>query len=574
MIKSLYKITLLILLIQLLTLNVFMLRALSKTHVIGLKSQINNTIKVGKELIIGVKQMGSEAYLKLLKLINNVGEVKDKVFFGSSLEALVVSIQNFSSNFIEKSLELHPTYIEPNIPYKVLMTPNDPYWSLQWGVTKIQAEYAWNITIGSPAILLAVVDTGIDWKHSDLAPNYIPLGYDWVNKDSDPMDDNGHGTHVAGIAASVINNHLGIAGISQVKMMAEKALNQSGYGYADDLAQAVIHATDQGAKIIVMSWGSNSSSTILERSIQYAYEKGVLLVAAAGNNAENIKVYPAAYNDVIAVSATNQLDKPASFTNYGDWIELSAPGVSIYSTLPNNNYGYMSGTSMSAPFVAGVAVLVWSANLNLTSNQVRMVLHWTADDLGSKGFDVYYGYGRVNAWKAVENVTNLKDIAVTAISPYKTIVGRGFTTTITVNVTNLGQLSESFNVSLYANSTMIQTANLTLNAKESTIIQFTWNTTEYAKGNYILMAFIPPLLGEYNKSNNLLYAANPIILTMPGDVNIDGICDMKDIGLVAKAFGTTKQSVRWNPIADINEDLKVDMKDLGLIAIHFGEKDP
>jgi thermitase len=561
------KVLLLILLIQFLTFN-------NPLYGISKECGITSEPK-GRELIVGVREMTSDNYLKLVRLIGEHGKIKDKVFFGSMLEALVISLPTTpTSEFIQKLMELKPSYIEPNMLFKACMVPNDPYWKLQWGVRKIQADYAWNITMGSPSILMAIIDTGVDWKHEDLAKNYVPLGYDWVNGDKDPMDDNGHGTHVCGIASSVINNNLGIAGISQVKIMAEKALNQTGYGYADDLAQAITHAADQGAKIMVMSWGSNSSSILLKRSIQYAYSKGAILVAAAGNDASNVKIYPAAYDEVIAVSATNQIDDPATFTNYGDWIELSAPGVSIYSTLPNNTYGYMSGTSMSAPFVAGVAALVWSVNPNLTSNQVRAVLRSTADDLGPSGFDPYYGYGRVNAWKAVKSVISPQDIALTAITPNKNIVGEGFTVTIKVNATNLGQTAESFNISLYANSTKIQTTTLTLNAGESTSTAFTWNTAGFAKGNYTIMAYAEPLPNEQNTSNNIIHSSKTITITMPGDINADGKVDMRDIGLAARSFGTTEANERWNPIADINNDQKVDMKDLGIIAINFGKKDP
>jgi len=581
--KHLYKITVLILMIQPLTFNATVLTAFPKSYwhessVADLEPWITaSTVDAYRKLILGVQGIPAETYSELVRLVESVGKVEDRVFFGGELEALAISIQVTSlSDLVWKSLKLKCSYIEPNMLFKACMVPNDQYWNLQWGPAKIQADYAWNVTLGDPSIMLAVVDTGVDWKHEDLAPNYVPLGYDWVNGDPDPMDDNGHGTHVAGIAASVINNNLGVAGISQVKIIAEKALNETGYGYADDLAQAIVHAVDVGAKIIVMSWGSNSSSTLLERSIKYAYRKGALLVAAAGNDAGNVRIYPAAYDEVIAVSATDQFDNLAAFTNYGDWIELSAPGVNIYSTIPHNRYQYMSGTSMSAPFVAGVAALIWSANPNLTSYGVRSVLRKTADDLGPKGFDVYYGYGRVNAWKAVENVTGpgLRDIAVTAVSPHKTIVGQGFTVTISVNLTNLGEQAEDFNITLYANLTAIQTETLMLNAGESTSVAFTWNTTGYPKGNYTIMACIPPLPGENDTSNNLLYSTKPITLTMPGDINVDGTCDMKDIGLAARAFGATEANIRWNPIADVNNDLKVDMKDLGLIVIHFGERDP
>ena len=210
----------------------------------------------------------------------------------------------------------------------------------------------------------------------------------------------------------------------------------------------------------------------------------------------------------------------------------------------------MSGTYMSAPFVAGVAALVWSVNPNLTLSQVRTILRSTADDLGPSGFDFYYGYGRVNAWKAVKSAISSRDISLTAITPNKNIVGQGFTVNIKVNVTNLGETAENFNVSLYANSTKIQTTTLTLNAGESTSITFTWNTTGYAKGNHTIMAYLELLPNEQDASNNMIYFNKPVTITMPGDINAYGKCDMRDIISAAMAFGASQGNGRWNPNAD------------------------
>lgn len=149
-------------------------------------------------------------------------------------------------------------YIEPNFRFHADFTPNDPDFPYQYGLKKIEADRAWDTQRGSSTVLVAVVDTGLDWNHPDLAANYVPLGYDWVNNDGNSMDDNGHGTHVAGIIGAAINNSVGVAGLAQVRIMAEKALNSTGDGLEDRLANAIIHAVDQGAKIISMSWGTIS----------------------------------------------------------------------------------------------------------------------------------------------------------------------------------------------------------------------------------------------------------------------------------------------------------------------------
>jgi subtilisin family serine protease len=294
-------------------------------------------------------------------------------------------------------------YVEPNWKSYIDATPNDPEWINQWGPRKIQANLAWNRQRNNSTVLVAVIDTGIKYDHPDLAANYAPLGYDWVNNDPYPMDDHGHGTHCAGIIAATINNSVGIAGLAQVKVMAEKALTREGWGYDDNLANAIIHAVDHGAKIISCSWGSSEDSQLIRDAIRYATSAGALVIAAAGNSGTNTKHYPAAYPEVIAVTATDENDNLASFSTYGDWVDLAAPGTSIYSTYLWNTYVSLSGTSMACPHVAGVAALVWSRYPEMTNEQVRSQLFYTADDLGSDGFDIHYGHGRVNARKAVAN---------------------------------------------------------------------------------------------------------------------------------------------------------------------------
>jgi hypothetical protein len=285
----------------------------------------------------------------------------------------------------------------------------------------------------------------VDWNHPDLTANYVPLGYDWVNDDSNPMDDNGHGTHVTGIIGAAMNNSIGVAGVAQVRIMVEKALNSSGDGSEDQLASAMIHAVDQGAKIISMSWGDYVNSSLIFDAVRYAYDAGVLLTAAAGNDGVSMKMFPAAYDEVIAVTATDLNDNVAWFTNFGRWVELAAPGVDIWSTYWDNTYAYKRGTSMAAPFVSGVAALVWSQFSHLTRDQVRMQLRDTADDLGSSGFDDYYGYGRINAKKALQ----AHDITVTDVKPDKTVIGQGFFDNVNVTVSNYGPFAEATNVTLY-----------------------------------------------------------------------------------------------------------------------------
>jgi hypothetical protein len=189
--------------------------------------------------------------------------------------------------------------------------------------------------------------------------------------------------------------------------MAEKGLAHNGVGYDDDLAKAIVHAADKGANIISCSWGTDRESQLLREAVQYATDAGALVIAAAGNSGTNTRYYPAAFPEVIGVTATDENDRPAAFTTYGDWVSLAAPGTSVYSTYLWNTYASMSGTSMACPHVAGVAALVWSQYPAMSNEQVRNQLLYTADDLGETGRDVFYGFGRVNARKAVERTIAL-----------------------------------------------------------------------------------------------------------------------------------------------------------------------
>jgi len=463
-----------------------------------------------EELIIGLENISNASWQILEDLVHaHNARIKDIIHFGNKIEAIVVRLPQSNSESFINSIKryLQPTYIEYNVAYKACFVPDDQYWSLQWGPRKIEADYAWNITLGNSSILVAIVDTGIDWNHPDLSANYVPLGYDWVNDDSDPSDDNGHGTHVAGIVAAVINNSIGVAGLSQVKIMAEKALNETGYGNTYDLADAITHAVDEGAKIIIMSWGSDSPSILIHNAIKYAYRAGALLVAAAGNDATSNEFYPAAWSEVIAVSATDKNDNLASFSNFGDWIELAAPGVNIFSTIPDDSYAYMSGTSMAAPFVAGVAALTWSTYPELTRDELRSHLHATADDLGQEGFDIYFGYGRINARKAVENSTNSENATIVYVEPQEINMLRvGDSFSINITVSNVIDL-HSWEFKLYYNSSMLNATSIL----EGPFLKQAGDT------NFQILAFTD----SYNASHGLIWTKCTLINASSG-VNGNG----------------------------------------------------
>ncbi|MFX1437270.1 MAG: S8 family peptidase, partial [Promethearchaeota archaeon] len=294
------------------------------------------------------------------------------------------------------------SYVEPNFYDKLDFVPNDEYYAeYQWEFPLIGMESAWEHELGTHDVIVAVVDTGIDYTHPDLNDNYLPLGYDWVNDDNDPKDDHYHGTHCAGTIAAVINNLEGVAGMANVSVFAEKSFNVMGFGAHADSANAIMHAVDMNANIISCSWGGTTYSQLILDSIEYAINHGVLVIAAAGNSNSDSYHYPAAYPGVIAVSATDQNDLKASFSNYGDWIDIAAPGVDIASTIPYDYdgyyYGKLSGTSMATPHVSGFAALLMSAFPGSNANQIETLIYNSALDLGDPGFDQYFGFGRIDA---------------------------------------------------------------------------------------------------------------------------------------------------------------------------------
>ncbi len=273
---------------------------------------------------------------------------------------------------------------------------NDPSWGSQWALTKLNAESAWQIASGSGQTV-AIVDTGTS-AEPDLAPALL-TGWDFVtDQEGGHGDQNGHGTHVAGIVAAAAGNAVGGSGLAPgAKLLPVRALDAAGAGYWSDIASGIIYAVNQGAGVINLSLGGHSDDPNLKAAVDYATSNGRTVVAAVGNDGSGALTYPAAYPGVIGVAASTQSDGIASFSNYGPAVDVAAPGVGILSTVPGG-YASMSGTSMAAPFVSASAALVRSAAVSrgLGAVNVESVLAATATDLGSPGKDLYSGSGRIN----------------------------------------------------------------------------------------------------------------------------------------------------------------------------------
>jgi thermitase len=303
-------------------------------------------------------------------------------------------------------------YAEPDYIANAVGNVNDPYYlnATLWGLLKVQAPQAWDVTTGSPYVSVAILDTGIDLSHPDLWGKIIAsVNFSSSTTDSDMY---GHGTHVAGIVAAATNNGVGVAGIGyNSSLINVKVLGDDGSGSYAAVANGIIWAADHGARVINMSLGGTMYSATLESAVNYAWSKGVVVVAAAGNDCSGNPSYPAAYSNTVAVAATNADDTLASFSNRGDWVDISAPGVSIYSTVPTgtcplcatSGYRYASGTSMASPFVSGVAALSFAQAKDtdgdgFLNDEVRNCLEANADSVGGTGG----GSGRMNALLAVQ----------------------------------------------------------------------------------------------------------------------------------------------------------------------------
>ncbi len=290
----------------------------------------------------------------------------------------------------------HVEFAEPDYIAYAAVIPDDPYFqTYQKSLHKIGAPAAWEITTGSAGVTVAVLDTGVMLTHADLSGR-LADGYDFINDTDRPDDDNGHGTGVAGVIGAVTNNGQGIAGITwQNPLMPVKVLNRNGSGNYSVIAKGIIYAADQGARVINLSLGGSQSSATLKQAIDYAQRKKAVVVAAAGNSNGPV-LYPAKYPNVIAVAAVDNSDQRASYSNYGPEVSVSAPGNNVWSTTLGGDYRPHTGTSFACPMVAGLAGLILSLKPELSPHQVREIIEKGAVDLGSPGWDKYYGWGRID----------------------------------------------------------------------------------------------------------------------------------------------------------------------------------
>ncbi len=367
-----------------------------------------------------VKFADSLSFQAAAQLHSRVGGV-----LTGQIPALKVQVVRVPPGQLQEALEVYNrmpgvVYAEPNYRVEILGAPDDPLFSKQWNLEAIRAPEAWELSRGDGAVI-AIVDTGVRPDEPDLKDKLLP-GYDFVNNDPQPWDDQGHGTLIALVAAAATNNGVGIAGVGyNARIMPLKALDATGAGTHAWLAAAIVWAAERGADVINLSLGGPFSSRTLAEAVEFAWKRGVVLVAAAGNESSDVMIYPAAYPSVMAVVATTRDMQRASFSNYGRHVSIAAPGVGIPYGQAGEIWSW-SGTSLATPHVAGVAALVAARNPSLTNAQIREILEQTAEDLGEPGWDPYFGHGLVNAYQAVaeaaptEEVLKLREAMIEAVN--------------------------------------------------------------------------------------------------------------------------------------------------------------
>jgi subtilisin family serine protease len=368
-------------------------------------------------IVVGYEDVSA---LNVLSQLNNTGEIKALKHI-REIKAVVLQVPDHKVDELKGKLKNIRYVEEDEVAYAMGF---GDYSDVQWNVKMINAHLVWDAyftTIGDAAfgygVTVAVLDTGIDYKHPELSGTVVYCIYTVgtrLYKGTDLAkcaDRNGHGTHVAGIIAASLDN-VGVAGVApKVRLVAVKVLSDSGSGYYSDIAEGIVEAVKAGVKILSMSLGGPSDSSVLRDASYWAYQQGAIQVVAAGNSGDGDSTtdnvaYPARYSWVIAVAAVDQNYNVPTWSSDGPEVDVAAPGVNILSTYPGGRYAYMSGTSMATPHVTGVVALIQAVRSALglrplTPDEMYQVLTSTARDIGPAGFDVFSGYGLVDAYAAV-----------------------------------------------------------------------------------------------------------------------------------------------------------------------------
>lgn len=416
----------------------------------------------------------------------------DKVLKGHNGKAIgrirqinlhVVQVPAQAEEAVARALAKNPNikFAELDLLVTTEQVPNDPQYTSAWHLPKIQAPTAWDSSQGN-GVTIAILDSGVDASHPDLAGKLVS-GWNAADSTTNTADISGHGTKVAGSAAATVNNGIGVAGVAgAARIMPVRVTNSSdGSAYFSAIASGLTWAADHGAQVANISYDMLTTSSSVSSAAQYMNSKGGVVVVAAGNTGTDRGYSDSPY--MISVSATDSSDVKASWSSFGYYVDVTAPGVSIWTTTNGGGYGAVNGTSFASPVTAGVVALMKAANPSLSPATLEQVLESTATDLGSAGWDTAYGYGRVNAAAAVQIAVQTQNIDSQAPSVSLTSPSGGSTvagvTAVNISATdNVGVTR----VDLYANGALVA-------SDATTPFGFSWDTTAQADGSATLVAY-------------------------------------------------------------------------------------
>lgn len=459
------------------------------------------------------------------------------------IQAINVHIVELPANANEKAVANLLAH-NPNLEFAEVdgivapvLTTNDTYYSSQWHLPKVNAPAAWDHSKGS-GVVIAILDSGVDGTHPDLASRMVP-GYNFYDNNTNTTDVHGHGTWCAGTAAAIGNNALGVAGVAwEAQIMPVRISDTTGYAYWSTIATGINWAADNGAKVASISYQAHLGSTV-STAAQYFQSKGGVVVNSAGNTGALDSTANSPY--LISVSATDSGDVKTNWSTYGPYVDLSAPGTSIYTTARGGGYATVQGTSFSCPITAGTAALMFSVNPSLSPTQIQNILFSTAKDLGAVGYDQYYGYGRVDAGAAVllakntvGNDTQAPTVSIT--SPQNGAIVKGLLNVDVSASDNIGVTR----VDLFINGVLVGSDTLSP-------YNFSLDSTTRNDGVYNLTAQAYDATGNMKTSNPVTITIDNIVDTVAPIVTISNPVDgstVKSGNVNISATATDNETVK------------------------------
>lgn len=482
-----------------------------------------------KGRLLVMQRAGLEA-AELNKLLKPHGGVATRI--GQSDLHIVQLPATASETAVLAQLAHHPHLKFAELDRRVasVLVSNDPYLGSEWHLAKINAAAAWDVSQGA-GVTIAILDTGVLPGHADLVQ---VTGWNFVDNNNNTADVQGHGTSVAGAAAAITNNGVGVAGVAGgARIMPIRVADASGYAYYSTIASGVTYAADNGARVVNASFSGVYASSSIQSAGNYLKSKGGLLVVAAGNSGANDGSPQT--SAMIPVSATDGSDLMASWSSYGSYVAVAAPGVGIWTTSSDGSYRSASGTSFASPITAGVVALMMAAKPTLSSGQVESLLYSTSLDLGAAGRDIYFGYGRVDAAAAVRAATAV--VAADTQAPTATIAAP----LASSSVSGLAAVDVSASDNVGVSKVILKVNGIDVATDTVGPFQFSWDTSKVANGMANLVAVAYDAAGNsktsatvsVNVANNVVADTTAPVVAIVNPSNGSRVSGMVAVGVSA-----------------------------------------